>query len=234
MLLSPLKSLLPDRPFPLPIINGPFRGATIRLNPRCSLRKVFGIYEHELNSWLERVLPQVNIVLDVGANDGYFTFGCATALQRLQKSAQVVAFEPLDMHFSDLETTLQSFDQTSVMFHLHHAKVGADNRDDTVTLDAIATQHNLGTSGDRALIKIDVEGAELDVIAGADQWLNPQHFFLIEVHHESFLSQLKQQFGDRGIALQQVNQHPLPVLGRETRSPANWWLVSDLTASTTA
>jgi hypothetical protein len=51
---------------------------------------------------------------------------------------------------------------------------------------------------------------------------------LIEVHEEAFLAQLTQQFGDRGIPLQQVNQHPLPILGRETRSPLNWWLVSAL------
>lgn len=228
MLLSPLKSLLPDRSLPLPIVNGPFRGATIRLNPRCSLRKVLGLYEHELNGWLNQVLPQVNLVLDVGANDGYFTFGCAAALQRLHKTAQIVAFEPIDAHFADLQTTLQSVEQRDIMFHFHHAKVGARNDDDTMTLDAIATQHSMGKSGDRALIKIDVEGAELEVIAGASQWLNPQNFFLIEVHEEAFLAQLTQQFGDRGIPLQQVNQQPLPILGRETRSPLNWWLVSAL------
>ena len=231
MFLSPLKSLLPDRPLPLPILNGPFRGATIRLNPRCSLRKVFGMYEHELNGWLNQVLPQINLVLDVGANDGYFTFGCATALQRLKKNAQVVAFEPIDAHFSDLQTTLQDFDQSGVTFHLQHAKVGASDTEDTVTLDAIATQLTIGKLGDRALIKIDVEGAELDVIAGASQWLNPQHFFLIEVHQEEFLEQLKQQFSAQGIALQQINQQPLPILGRETRSPLNWWLVSALPSS---
>lgn len=230
MLLSPLKSLLPNRPLPLPIVNGPFRGATIRLNPRCSLRKVFGLYEHELNSWLNQVLPQVNMVLDVGANDGYFTFGCATALQRLKKTAQIVAFEPIDVHFADLQTTLQDSKQSDITFHLHHTKVGACDTEGTVTLDAIALQHGIGKPGDRALIKIDVEGAELEVIAGASQWLNPQHFFLIEVHEEAFLKQLKQQFGDRGIPLKQVNQHPLPILGRETRSPLNWWLVSALPA----
>lgn len=231
MLLSPLRSLLPDRSLPLPIVNGPFRGATIRLNPRCSLRKVFGLYEHELNSWLNQVLPQVNMVLDVGANDGYFTFGCATALKRLKKTAQVVAFEPIDLHFADLQSTLQSFEQSGITFHLHHAKVGASDTEDTVTLDTIAIQHSIGNPGDRALIKIDVEGAELDVIAGASQWLKPQHFFLIEVHQEEFLEQLKQMFSDRGISLQQVNQHPLPILGRETRSPLNWWLVSAISPS---
>jgi histidinol-phosphate/aromatic aminotransferase/cobyric acid decarboxylase-like protein len=81
------------------------------------------------------------------------------------------------------------------------------------------------------LINIDVEGAELEVIAGASKWLNPKNFFLIEVHYAEFLPQLQQQFSKNGIVLRQVNQQPLPFLGRETRSSLNWWLVSDLKSS---
>ena len=58
------------------------------------MRKMFEIYERELNSWLEQVLRRVTRVLDVGANDGYFTFGCAAAFGRLGKTGEIIAFEP--------------------------------------------------------------------------------------------------------------------------------------------
>src|SRR5690348_8664504 len=87
-------SLLPNQPKPIRILRGPFRGAVVLMNPRTSMRKIFGIYEYELNSWLQQVLPCVARVLDVGANDGYFTFGCAAAFRRLGKAGEIIAFEP--------------------------------------------------------------------------------------------------------------------------------------------
>ena len=64
--------LLPDRARPMRILRGPFRNAVIVVNPRNSLRKLAGLYEHELNSWLEKAFPRINRVLDVGANDGAY------------------------------------------------------------------------------------------------------------------------------------------------------------------
>ena len=70
MILSLLKNLLPDRSMTLPVCAGPFRGARIVANPRASLRKVFGLYERELNGWLTAALPRVTRLIDGGANDG--------------------------------------------------------------------------------------------------------------------------------------------------------------------
>jgi len=231
-----VKTLLPNHSIPLPILNGPFRGARIHLNPRCSMRKIFGIYEHELNGWIETVLPRVNTVLDVGANDGYFTFGCAAAFRRLGKSAKIIAFEPIKKHIEELQTSVENQPQDQIQFSLHNCLVGAEVKSGMMTLDAlseaipkgIADRIDTSYAQDNALIKIDVEGAELDVIEGASLWLNPGNYFLIEVHHESFLEILTQKFLTHGIKLKQVNQQPLPFIGREMRSELNWWLVSDI------
>jgi len=77
-----------------------------------------------------------------------------------------------------------------------------------------------GRPNDRrnTLVKIDVEGAELDVIAGASTWLDASNLFVIEVHEERFLAELKQTFAERSHQLVQINQHPLPLLGREIRN----------------
>ena len=57
------------------------------------IAEVLGLYEHELNPWLKRVLPRVTRVLN-GANDGYFTFGCTAAFQRQGKGGEIIGFEP--------------------------------------------------------------------------------------------------------------------------------------------
>src|SRR5262245_12377695 len=100
-------SLLPNLPKPIRIVRGPFRGAIIVMNPRNSIRKILGIYERELNPWLEWVLPRVSRVVDVGANDGYFTFGCAAAFRRLKKTGGIVAFEPQQEHMRTLLGSLE-------------------------------------------------------------------------------------------------------------------------------
>src|SRR2546427_13211277 len=94
MAFHALKFFFPDRPVLTRIWRGPFRGAQLVLNPRNSLRKILGHYEHELNNWFEQALRRVTRLLDVGANDGYFTFGCAAAFRRLGKTAEIISFEP--------------------------------------------------------------------------------------------------------------------------------------------
>jgi hypothetical protein len=221
MSFSLFKSLLPNRPVPTRIRLGPFRGARIVMNPRDSLRKVLGLYEHELNGWLERALPRVTRVLDVGANDGYFSFGCAAAFRRLGIRASITGFEPQPVHVQTLRESITTQDRGDVTIDIVPSLVGREVKDGMTTLDAIPVADKRNT-----LIKIDVEGAEVDVIHGAQTWMDSSNLFLIEVHKEEYLAQLTSMFATHGHALRQVDQQPLPLLGRELRDVANWWLVS--------
>lgn len=227
MSLKLLKSLLPDRTKPTRILRGPFRGAVIVMNPRNSMRKVFGLYERELNFCLERVLPLVTRVLDVGANDGYFTLGCAAAFQRLGKKAcEIIAFEPQQKHAYTLR---QSIDQKTVgptKINIFQTLVGSKDGPGITTLDAVRWKVGAPYSRDHTLVKIDVEGAEMDVLEGAMSWLNPTNYFVIEVHQESFLDSIPRLFTQRGLQLTKVDQRPMRLLGPEVRSKENWWLVS--------
>jgi Methyltransferase FkbM domain len=221
-MFATLKSVLPNRPVPMRIWRGPLRGGRAVMNPRNSLRKVLGLYEHELNEWLESALRLTNRVIDVGANDGYFTFGCAAAFRRLQKRSEIIAFEPDAEHFGSLSESLRSQPGGCVEFKLMQSFVGANESANSKTLDSI--------QGDRSntLIKIDVEGAEEAVLAGATSWLHSTNYFLIEVHKEHFLQSIPRLFRSYDLALEQVNQRPLKLIGREMRDEQNWWLVSRL------
>jgi predicted RNA methylase len=217
-----LKRLLPDRQTPMLVWRGPFRGARVVMNPRTSLRKALGLYEHELNGWLERALGRVTRVIDVGANDGYFTFGCAAALTRRGATAEIIAFEPQAQHVTALRAAAGRQRQ-HVRIEIVQAMVGRELSASTTTLDAIAAADRENT-----LVKIDVEGAEVDVIAGAASWLRPSNLFVIEVHRRAYLEQLTSGFAAHGLTLRRIDQQPLPLLGRDVRDADNWWLVSDL------
>jgi hypothetical protein len=218
-----LKRLLPDRDVPMRIWRGPFRGATVFMNPRASLRKAFGFYEHELNVWLEQALGRVSRVIDVGSNDGYFTFGCAAALARRRTRADIIAFEPQAQHVNALRAAADRRQYDGVRIEIVQTKVGAVIDASTTTLDSLAALDH-----DNTLIKVDVEGAELDVIGGAGRWIRPSNLFVIEVHRHAHLAQLNNAFASRGVTLRQIEQQPLPLLGRDVRDADNWWLVSDL------
>jgi len=227
MIAGAFRKLLPNHPVPVRVWCGPFRGARVMMNPRNSMRKIFGLYEHELNAWINTVLRKVANVVDVGANDGYFTFGCAAAFRRLRKAGEIVAFEPMEQHFQSLRRSV-SVQPAGVQISLCQDLVGREVRPGMTTLDRVQWRTGGSGGGKGALIKIDVEGAEMEVLAGATSWLNCSNYFLIEVHNKPFIEDITRVFAERGLALQRVNQRPLKFIGREARERENWWLVSSL------
>jgi tRNA1(Val) A37 N6-methylase TrmN6 len=198
------------------------------MSPRESLRFIFGLYEHELNNWISQALPRVDKVLDLGANAGYFTFGCAAALRRLRKTAEIHAFEP-DAHAIDcLKENLAIQPPSQVSVHLHPLSVTGTDTENSITLNSFARDKG-SAFVQNALVKIDVEGAEVEVINAASEWLNPTNYFVIEVHEDkSYLDILRGTFANRNLTLNQINQQPLPIIGREGRGVNLWWLVSAL------
>jgi|SRR5271166_958618 len=225
------KFLLPNRPVPTRVLRGPFRGARVVMNPRHSMRKIFGLYESELNGWLEVVLRRCDCVLDVGANDGYFTFGCVAAFRRLGKVGEIIAFEPQQQHIDTLQESIDRHRIGATQITLLQTLVGGKICAEATTLDAVRWRTGDPECRTHTLVKIDVEGAELEVLSGALSWINSANYFVIEVHEESFLESIIRLFASRNLRLTKIDQLPLPVLGGEMRAKSNWWLVSDLGAA---
>jgi hypothetical protein len=192
------------------------------------MRKIFGLYEHELNVWLEHALQCVTRVIDVGANDGYFTFGCAAAFRRLGKTGEIIAFEPQREHVDTLQESLDRQPSATTKIRLLQTLVGGEVGPGVTILDAIRWDIGEPTCRTHTLVKIDVEGAELEVLHGATSWLKRTNYFIVEVHEESLLEKIERLFAAEGLRLNRLNQRPLPLVGREMRSETNWWLVSDL------
>lgn len=220
--------LLPDGEREYRVLWGPFRGARLHTNARNNLRKILGLYEHELNDWLEQLIPRVETVLDVGANDGYFTLGCAAAFRRKRRRARIFAFEPQTVCCQQIRAAVNLKAAPAVSVSVEQTVVGNEESPGMTTLNAFLMRCSPAVEPRRALIKIDVEGAELMVVDGGSAWLHSSNYFLIEVHEERYVPLLQKRFADAGITLERRDQKPLLFLGREQRAEANCWLVSQV------
>jgi FkbM family methyltransferase len=172
------------------IMFGPGRG--LRLNPGgTSLSYLLGTTEREVQRFVARRLEPGMTAVDVGANVGYLALLMA---RRVGPTGMVHAFEPHPTFARVLRrnAVLNGFDWLRVW----PISLGATEQDsfladgdvptnahlaDEGTPVHIAPLDALGISAD--LVKIDVEGSELDVLAGMEELIERRRPVIVcEVH----------------------------------------------------
>lgn len=159
-----------------------------------------GLYEWGKQRALRRLVVPGATVCDIGANAGFYTLG----LSRLVGPAgRVLAFEPLPRNLVKIRRHLSLNAVANVSLHAcaladgngavrfvegaddftgRIAEGGAGLEVDSRRLDDFLRQHSLG---DPALLKIDVEGAEARVLAGARELLTRARPVLLLALHGS-------------------------------------------------
>jgi len=175
---------------------------------------VCGSFEPNEFAFLDRVLRPGMVFVDVGANDGYFTLFAA---RRVGPSGRVVAAEPSSRERAHLQRNLgrNGLDNVSVVpaaigaavgiadlhlahgVHAGHNTLGDFAHDDVVRaslervpvepLDAVIARLGLARVD---FVKIDVEGAEASVIAGAHAVLKTMRpVLLVEINDAALRAQ---------------------------------------------
>lgn len=171
---------------------------SIRLHPRC--RGILETYEPEVWNRLMREVREGDIVADVGASVGLYTIALA---QRVGDAGRVIAFEPDSASVVLLKKNL-ALNAAGRRVEIVEAAVGNEEGSSHFEM-GLGSQSHVGTSPSRAaplvrsvtldrtferkplnLLKIDVEGFEERVLAGAslllkDRSHKPRAIF-IEVH----------------------------------------------------
>ncbi len=167
---------------PRKILYGLNRGLVMDLDLRHDLQRQLGLYEREISHIFEQYAECINTAVDVGAGDGYYS------LYFLSKTSarKVFAFEPSQQTRKRMESNLRAnglgHDSRLV---LSSRSVSCYSEAETTTLESISE-----TIETPCFIKIDVEGTEADVLAGAGRLLRlPKVLWIIETHSLSLEEQ---------------------------------------------
>ncbi len=165
-------------------------GHIIHLDPEDSLRlSTRGYYEPFVIDIAQKYLKQGDIVLDIGANIGYFTL---TFAKIVGPTGKVYAFEPNSENMNILKKNVEVNGYTNVIFiekavSNKNGKLRLYLSDDSSTRHSVHKNEYCGSSfieidavklddffdvGQKVhFIKLDVEGAEFDALQGMSRLL---------------------------------------------------------------
>jgi FkbM family methyltransferase len=188
-LIRPLVNrLVPSNATSITVRSGPAKGVRLLIDPSSEKYYWTGTYERGVQNALVELLRPGQTFWDVGAHIGFFSL---LASRLVGEIGRVEAFEPLPLNQARLESALELNDAHNVRVH-HCALAGARGRrklhgheassmwtllpelpDDGMSLEVeCRTADDLVCDlGAPDVMKIDVEGAEVDALRGASELL---------------------------------------------------------------
>jgi hypothetical protein len=182
--------------------------------------RLLGLYEREITASLGAFAKLANCALDIGADDGWYTLYFASRAN----ISRVYAFEPC------------TASQEKLLLNLEINRQEYRDKINLVRKAVGPTSDELHCSIDEAypclpsplLIKIDVDGAELSVLRGAQRTLEQGCTFLVVETHSQQLEQACIDYVARlGYQTQVVRSGWYRCLLPETRPvPHNRWFVA--------
>jgi FkbM family methyltransferase len=209
----------------LRVRGGLARGLVLEVNPRWEHAIWEGTYEQPIQELLARLLKPGMTVYDVGGGIGFH------AMLAARLGARVFTFEPDEEnsrcieHLVELNSLQRSISLMRCAVFSHsgnialdpastprghgnaHVRTGDGNPDGTrivrcVTLDDFARDNPVPR-----LVKIDVEGAESDVLKGADQvFRTARPYVLCEVHDSANAEFIEPWIRERGYLFQWIDE----------------------------
>lgn len=140
-------------------------------------RAAMGLYEMEIARFVSQLVEPHFTCYDVGAARGLYTL----ALARRATAGHVVAFEPDETLLAQLPSTLARNAALAARVTVVPLAVGAEVGPTVTSVDAFVTERGPGLRPH--FLKVDVEGAEHDVLRGAlDAIRTGRPRFIIESH----------------------------------------------------
>jgi len=185
-----------------------------------------GSYELEVQLTLQRLLRPGDVFYDVGANVGFFTVlgarlvgprGRVFAFEPVPDSAGVARDQialnglswcevvPLAVSAHSGQRTLSYVPGKGAIAHLGSKRVGSELEIsvETMTLDSFVADHTFP-----ALVKVDVEGAELEVLQGAAATIKRGTCLILELHSTAVAGEVVGILGEAGYAFESLEGTP--------------------------
>jgi precorrin-6B methylase 2 len=194
------------------------RGCYVPVNLRHQFRWIFGFYEPEIAPFVRKFVRPGDLCYDIGAAQGYYT----VALAKLSAPGLVYAIEADRGLLQQLEETIRRNPHLQSQMSARRAFMGdaVDTSRPATTLDSLVFDEGYKAPN---VLKIDVEGAELEVLCGA-RWMltEAKPKILLEVHSIDLERDCHRLIEEAGYSMVVVNQNRLVPDNRPI--PHNRWL----------
>jgi hypothetical protein len=202
------------------ILLGPFRGTEVFLDVGTSRRKLLGLYEYVLNDWFAEKVPLHKTFFDVGANNGYHTYGFAWLAKRSgNPNPKIIAVEPEVT--CELTEPMKWKKYVGCDISIVEKFCGDGANTNGITLDSLLKKSEGG------LVKVDIEGAEALMFEGCEELpSNPNYDWCIEIHGEDTIPRVVAPFEATGRPFEIRELKPIPILGAEKRNVVTKWLTT--------
>ena len=156
---------------------GLYRNIILDLDLKSQSQVYFGLWERETHRFIRRVATKADWLIDVGAGRGEL---CLYFLIH-RPLAQIVAIEPNASEVTALEKNLQLNRFSSKDVRVFQKFASANRGSEYMRLDEVEVNRNRP-----GFVKIDVDGAELDVLeSGSNLLTGGKLDILIETHSAS-------------------------------------------------
>lgn len=192
----------------------------MELDLTCQTQLCLGFYEREICKWVRRLSTGINCAIDIGAGEGeYVIYFLARTTAK-----KIFAFEPYWISQSRLisNLTLNGLADNSRL-DISAKFVGSSSGESTCTLDSLSPRILSPT-----LIKIDVDGGEVDILRGASSLIDRSDIrWMVETHSQQLEEECVRIFNMAGYVTTIVDNAWYRLFIPELRpSPQNRWLVA--------
>lgn len=203
---------------PRTVLSGAFKGLHLELDLQHESQVYLGLYERELHAWLRRMANGIATAIDVGAGSGLYAlyFLARTSARRVH------AFEP-DPGARQLLCANVRLNSVDARLHTSSKSIGAGGDTQTTALDVFFEEVELP-----ALVKVDVEGHEAEVLRGASRLLQRGGVrWIVETHSQTLELECQRMLQDHGLSVCVVPQAWWrAALPEERPISHNRWLVA--------
>lgn len=160
---------------PYRIRHGLLKGLIFNVDSSIMSQRILGLHEAEIAASVRRYAGQVHSAVDIGANDGFYSLYFASR----PEIEHVVAADANGKMFERLHGNFALNDPSFLKkLKYYDMFVGAEGGNSCTTLDELVSDLPRPV-----LVKIDVDGGELDVLRGASRLIaSGEANFVVETH----------------------------------------------------
>jgi hypothetical protein len=198
------------------VLFGPGKGIRIVADPASDTQRLFGLAEAELHKHFLKFAREAKTFIDVGASNGYYCL----LVNKLNPSTRVIACEPQEYLATEFQQNVLLNSVASTQYRFVPSIIGRSG----VSIDSLAAD-----APSPIFLKVDVEGAEADVLLSGESCLSSgRSYMIVETHSVQAESDCERILRSWGYRLSTVDQGWYRAVLPEQRSLAhNRWLIAE-------